>query len=285
MTSSRSRRDQHPHHRHPADRAWRRVHMQHDGYVHSTTPGVYLDDDDETAQPHQRQVEPHRTRSKSCFMRASWERDDCGAGSYGYKVAGTLIDPATGLQSVNGVPYAVNPSVGNANAPAQQRLCQRPCHRHSGHRRALHQRLGLRALRAHRRDLRLGLDRLRLRSGGAEVDHRLHPFPRPPQRRQRPELGDLPGAGRGLRLRLSRSPTPSTARSPRSCSSLRSRTSASSGSSVCSACTTTSRRAIPAGDQPRHPIAELHRDRPACRPTPTPPTRRRPTSSSPTSCG
>jgi iron complex outermembrane receptor protein len=92
------------------------VHQQHDGYVHSTTPGVYLDDDNETASRVSIKWDP--TPNLDVLLHAgSWEKNDFGAGSYGYKVAGTLIDPATGLQSVNGVPYAVNPSVGNGRDP------------------------------------------------------------------------------------------------------------------------------------------------------------------------
>ncbi len=89
------------------------VHMSHDGYVHSsTTPDVSLADDDENAErislrwtpTSQLQVDVHG---------GLWERQDAGAGSYGYKTAGTLINPVTGYQSVNGVPFAVNPSVHN----------------------------------------------------------------------------------------------------------------------------------------------------------------------------
>ena len=91
------------------------VHIQHDGYVHSTTPGVYLDDDNETASRVSVKWDP--TPKLDILLHAgSWEKNDFGSGSYGYKVAGTLIDPATGLQSVTGVPYAVNPSVGNPNS-------------------------------------------------------------------------------------------------------------------------------------------------------------------------
>ncbi len=88
------------------------VHQSHDGYVHSTTPGVVLDDDDESAERISVKWTP--TNRLSVLVHAGqWARDDAGAGSYGYKVAGTLINPATGYQSVNGVPMAVNPSVHN----------------------------------------------------------------------------------------------------------------------------------------------------------------------------
>jgi iron complex outermembrane receptor protein len=91
------------------------VHAQHDGYVHSTTPGVVMDDEDESAGRISVKWTP--TSKFEVLLRAGdWQKDDAGSGSYGYKVAGTLINPATGYQSVNGVPYAVNPSVGNANS-------------------------------------------------------------------------------------------------------------------------------------------------------------------------
>ena len=91
------------------------VHLQHDGYVHSTTPGVVLDDDNETASRVSVKWNP-TSRLEVLLHAGSWEKNDAGSGSYGYKVAGTLIDPITGLQSVTGVPYAVNPSVGNPNS-------------------------------------------------------------------------------------------------------------------------------------------------------------------------
>ncbi|WP_293881043.1 TonB-dependent receptor [Sphingomonas sp.] len=92
------------------------VYMRHDGYVHSvTTPGVTLNDDDENAQRLAIKWTP--TSALEVVVHAGhWQRDDAGAGSYGYKVAGTLINPATGYQSINGVPYAVNPSVHNGTA-------------------------------------------------------------------------------------------------------------------------------------------------------------------------
>lgn len=92
------------------------VYMRHDGYVRSvTTPGVTLNDDDENAQ--RLAVKWTPTSELEVVVHAGhWQRDDAGAGSYGYKVAGTLINPATGYQSINGVPYAVNPSVHNGTA-------------------------------------------------------------------------------------------------------------------------------------------------------------------------
>jgi iron complex outermembrane receptor protein len=89
------------------------VHLSHDGYVTSTTtPDVRLADDDENAERIEIKWDP--TENLDVVVRGGlWQRDDAGAGSYGYKVAGTLINPATGFQSINGVPYAVNPSVHN----------------------------------------------------------------------------------------------------------------------------------------------------------------------------
>jgi iron complex outermembrane receptor protein len=89
------------------------VHESHDGYVHSvTTPGVTLDDNDETAGRFSLKWTP--SDQLTVLLHAGqWDRNDAGAGSYGYKIAGTLINPATGYQSVNGQPYAVNPSVHN----------------------------------------------------------------------------------------------------------------------------------------------------------------------------
>ncbi len=89
------------------------VHMSHDGYVlSSTTPSVALADENEDAERIALKWDP--TSQLDVVVHAGlWDRQDAGAGSYGYKVAGTLINPATGYQSANGVPYAVNPSVHN----------------------------------------------------------------------------------------------------------------------------------------------------------------------------
>ena len=88
------------------------VYQAHDGYVRSTYPGVRLDDDDENAQRVNLKWKPTSNLDISIHA-GHWQRDDAGAGSYGYKVAGTLIDPATGNQSINGQPFAVNPSAPN----------------------------------------------------------------------------------------------------------------------------------------------------------------------------
>ncbi len=92
------------------------VHDQHSGYVHSiSAPGVYLDDNNENAGRVSVKWAP-TDKLEVLVHGGQWNRDDAGSGSYGYKVAGTLINPATGYQSVNGVPYAVNPSVHNGSA-------------------------------------------------------------------------------------------------------------------------------------------------------------------------
>ncbi len=90
------------------------VHLSHDGYVHSTTPGVVLDDDDESAERFSLKWRPEE-RFQVLLHAGQWAKDDAGAGSYGYKVAGTLINPTTGYQSIAGVPMAVNPSVHNGS--------------------------------------------------------------------------------------------------------------------------------------------------------------------------
>ena len=91
------------------------VHDSHDGYVHSvTTPGVTLDDNDENAGRVSIKWTPN-DRLEVLVHGGQWNRDDNGAGSYGYKVAGTLINTATGYQSINGVGVAVNPSVHNGS--------------------------------------------------------------------------------------------------------------------------------------------------------------------------
>ncbi len=92
------------------------VHQSHDGYVHSTTtPGLSMDDDDESAGRIGVKWTP-TDRLEVLVHAGVWGKNDAGSGSYGYKVAGTLINPATGHQSINGVPYAVNPSVHNGTA-------------------------------------------------------------------------------------------------------------------------------------------------------------------------
>jgi iron complex outermembrane receptor protein len=90
------------------------VYQKHDGYVRSTHPGVRLDDDDENAQRVNLKWKPDSNLDISIHA-GHWQRDDAGAGSYGYKVAGTLINPANGFQSINGQPFHVNPSAPNGS--------------------------------------------------------------------------------------------------------------------------------------------------------------------------
>ncbi len=92
------------------------VHDYHSGYVHSiSAPGVSMDDNNEDAARVSVKWTPN-DKLQVLLHGGEWVRNDAGAGSYGYKIAGTLINPATGYQSVNGVPYAVNPSVHNGSA-------------------------------------------------------------------------------------------------------------------------------------------------------------------------
>lgn len=88
------------------------VFQRHDGYVRSTTSDVVLNDLNENAQRVVLKWKPV-SRLEVTLRAGSWRRDDAGAGSYGYKVAGTLINTATGFQSINGSGVAVNPSVPN----------------------------------------------------------------------------------------------------------------------------------------------------------------------------
>ncbi|WP_254602540.1 TonB-dependent receptor [Sphingomonas bacterium] len=90
------------------------VYQHHDGYVHSTTPGIYLNDLKENAERINLKWTPD-SRLVVEVHASHWLRGDAGAGSYGYKVAGTLLNPVTGYQSINGLPYAVNPSVPNGS--------------------------------------------------------------------------------------------------------------------------------------------------------------------------
>jgi len=90
------------------------VFQRHDGYVKSTTPGVVLNDLDENAQRVSLKWKPDSPLEVTIHA-GTWRRDDAGAGSYGYKTAGTLINTDTGYQSINGSGVAVNPSVPNGS--------------------------------------------------------------------------------------------------------------------------------------------------------------------------
>ncbi|MFD1789624.1 TonB-dependent receptor [Sphingomonas floccifaciens] len=88
-------------------------HSQHDGYVRSTA-GFRLLDEDQTAL--RGAIAITLTPQIQIDMRGGyWERDNTGGGAYGYRVGGTLINPATGLRSINGQPFAVNPSARNGS--------------------------------------------------------------------------------------------------------------------------------------------------------------------------
>jgi len=89
------------------------VYQDHDGYVRSRS-GVVIADLQEYAGRASLKWTPDSNLEVELHG-GFWRRHDAGAGSYGYKVAGTLINPQTGYQSINGVPYAVNPSVKNGS--------------------------------------------------------------------------------------------------------------------------------------------------------------------------
>lgn len=86
-------------------------HSQHDGYVRSTAnPNVRFNDEDQSALRASVKYTP--TAEIEVLVHAGyWDRDDAGAGAYGYKTVGTLVVPATGVRSILGSPYAINPSV------------------------------------------------------------------------------------------------------------------------------------------------------------------------------
>jgi iron complex outermembrane receptor protein len=87
------------------------THVEHSGYVKSSTnPDLRLVDEDQTAIRASLKITP-TAELEILVHGAYWDRDDAGGGAYGYKVVGTLINPVTGARSINGSPYAVNPSV------------------------------------------------------------------------------------------------------------------------------------------------------------------------------
>ncbi|MGI4880182.1 MAG: TonB-dependent receptor, partial [Janthinobacterium lividum] len=91
-------------------------HIEHSGYVTSTTnPSLKVNDEDQTAV----RLSVLATPTPDLEIQlhgAYWERKDNGGGAYGYRVVGTLINPATGTRSILGQPYAVNPTVHNGTA-------------------------------------------------------------------------------------------------------------------------------------------------------------------------
>jgi iron complex outermembrane receptor protein len=106
------------------------VFQRHDGYVRSTTSDVVLNDLNENAQRVVLKWKPD-SRLEVTLRAGTWRRDDAGAGSYGYKVAGTLINPATGYQSINGSPLAVNPRCPTVRptSPGAMSACRSPAAR------------------------------------------------------------------------------------------------------------------------------------------------------------
>jgi iron complex outermembrane receptor protein len=91
-------------------------HSEHSGYVSSTTdPGIKFNDENQTALRASAKWTP-TPELEILIHGALWDRNDAGGGAYGYKTVGTLINPTTGTRSINGVPYAVNPSVHNGTA-------------------------------------------------------------------------------------------------------------------------------------------------------------------------
>ena len=103
-----------PGHRYRCRSACRGVyHSAHDGYVRSTAnPAIRLYDEDQSAIRTSVLFTP-TPELEILVHGAYWERDDAGGGAYGYKTVGTLIVPATGVRSILGQPFAVNPSVRN----------------------------------------------------------------------------------------------------------------------------------------------------------------------------
>lgn len=91
-------------------------HSEHSGYVSSTTnPDIKLNDENQTVVRASAKWTP-TAELEILVHGALWDRNDAGAGAYGYKTVGTLINPTTGARSITGVPYAVNPSVHNGSA-------------------------------------------------------------------------------------------------------------------------------------------------------------------------
>ncbi|GIL39583.1 TonB-dependent receptor [Roseiterribacter gracilis] len=91
-------------------------HIEHSGYTRSTTnPSIELQDEDQNAVRLSARFKPTDALQID-LSGAYWERKDHGGGAFASRVSGTLINPATGLRSVNGVPVYVNPTVHNGTA-------------------------------------------------------------------------------------------------------------------------------------------------------------------------
>lgn len=82
-----------------------------DGFVKSTAnPRISLFDRDEWLGRAALRWAP--TEDLEILLRAGyWENSGQGGGAYGYRVAGTLVNLATGQRSINGSPVAFNPTV------------------------------------------------------------------------------------------------------------------------------------------------------------------------------
>jgi iron complex outermembrane recepter protein len=82
-----------------------------DGFVKSVSnPKVSLFDRDEWYGRATLRWAP--TEDLEVLLRGGyWENSGQGGGAYGYRVAGTLVNPATGQRSINGVPVPFNPTV------------------------------------------------------------------------------------------------------------------------------------------------------------------------------
>jgi len=92
------------------------IHVEHDGYVRSlTNPAIDINDENQDAIRATLRLLPTESLEVT-LTGAYWDRHENGGGAYGYRIGGTLINPATGQQSINGVPVAVNPTVRNGTA-------------------------------------------------------------------------------------------------------------------------------------------------------------------------
>jgi len=82
-----------------------------DGFVENIGPGPDLYDINQSYVRASVSWEPMET--VSLLVQASYfSSDTASAGIFGYRIDGTLVDPDTGLRSVNGVPVAVNTRLG-----------------------------------------------------------------------------------------------------------------------------------------------------------------------------
>lgn len=87
------------------------VRNRSDGYVKSRyNPAISLFDRDEWMGRAALRWAP--SDDLEVVLRAAyWDNRGQGGGAYGYRVAGTLVNPATGRRSINGTPVRYNPTV------------------------------------------------------------------------------------------------------------------------------------------------------------------------------